>query len=232
MSPRLEELRSVCVCTCAGGRSSFFLFFFKVREGGKENGSKHICPRFVCSYNTKPQHGPVQISSECTTAACRYSCQTLGRSLSPRYDGSPRLGNTNIDSVGINKQVADAWITAWAAAVRRSQGNQESIRLAAQQTVPSSCDHLSSLEKHCDTNLDLHYRLNCLFNAGMRDDTLPPVKPTTRSEAVFPFTYSNKNCSTSRNKTSCYFDSVEVSVKVSKLFTQEQMGYTKLGDTM
>lgn len=58
----------------------------------------------------------------------------LGKSLSPRYGGSPCLGNTNIDSVGINKQVADAWITAWAAAaaVRRSQGNQENIRLAAQ----------------------------------------------------------------------------------------------------
>lgn len=123
-----SQIRGIGKCMCmhvCWGKVKFCLaFFFKRgRGGGKENDSKHICPRFVCSYNTKPQHGPVQISFKCTTAACRYSCQTLGKSLSPRYDGSPRLGNTNIDSVGINKQVADAWITAWAAAVRRSRGS-------------------------------------------------------------------------------------------------------------
>lgn len=158
MRPRLEELESVCVCMCVGGGSSRKKK--GVGWGGGENDSKHICPRFVCSNNTKPQHGPVQISFKCTTGCLQICCQTLGKSLSPHYDGSPCLGNTNIDSVGINKQVADAWITALAASVRRSQGNQENIRLAASQMLPSSCDHLSS-RYHPGRSLTIKLLVQC-----------------------------------------------------------------------
>lgn len=82
-------------------------------EWGVGNDSKHICPQFVCSYNTKPQARPCTNQSQMYNGRLRKCFQTLGfntrthgNSLSPRNESRDRLGNTDIDSGGIHKQVA------------------------------------------------------------------------------------------------------------------------------
>lgn len=84
-------------------------------EGG--GGGLKITPNtsvLSLSAAIKPnhKHGHVQISLKCTMAACGnvsrpwvFNARTRGNSLSPRNDSSDRLGNTNIEGGGINKQV-------------------------------------------------------------------------------------------------------------------------------
>lgn len=89
---------------------------------GGENDSKHICPQFVCSYNTKPQAWPCTNLSLLGKAACGnvsrpwvFNARTCGNSLSPRSDSNVRQGHTNIDSGGRNKQVAQTCESLWTA---------------------------------------------------------------------------------------------------------------------
>lgn len=79
-------------------------------EGG---GSKHICPQFVCCYNTKPQAWPCTNLSALVKAASGnvsrpwvFNVRTHGNSLSPRGAGNARQGHANLNSGGMNKQVA------------------------------------------------------------------------------------------------------------------------------
>lgn len=101
MSPRLGELE--------GEREGIADHGGEEEEGGSENDSKHICPQFVCSYNTKPQAWPCTNLSPLGKAACGnvsrpwvFNVRTRGNSLSPRGDSNVRQGHTSID----NKQVA------------------------------------------------------------------------------------------------------------------------------
>lgn len=106
--------------------------------GGRrgENDSKHICPQFVCSYNTKPQAWPCTNLSPLGKAARGnvsrpwvFNARTRGNSLSPRSDSSVRQGQTNIDGGGTHKQVAQTCEWLWTASgavvcsLYASQGN-------------------------------------------------------------------------------------------------------------
>lgn len=124
MSPRLGELE--------GGRG---MENHKGggREGG-ENDSKHICPQFVCSYNTKPQAWSCTNLSPLGKAACGnvsrpwvFNARTHGNSLSPCSDNNVRQGHTTISGGGMSKQVAQACesLRTASGAVRWSQGNHQ-----------------------------------------------------------------------------------------------------------
>lgn len=78
-----------------------------------ENDSKHICPQFVCSYNTKPQAWPCTNLSPLGKPACGnvsrpwvFNTRTHRSSLSPRGDSNVCQGHTSIDGSGTSKQVA------------------------------------------------------------------------------------------------------------------------------
>lgn len=132
------------------------------REGG-ENDSKHICPQFVCSYNTKPQAWPCTNLSPLGKAACGnvsrpwvFNARTRGNSLSPRSDNNVRQGHTNISGGGMSKQVAQACESPWTAsgAVRWSKGNHQfSCKVNGVCFFPSF-SHLSVslLKKKCHNN--------------------------------------------------------------------------------
>lgn len=108
MSPRLVELE--------GGKRG--VVEDHGGSGGEgENNYKHICPQFVCSYNTKPQAWPCTNLSSLGKAASGnvsrpwvFNVRTRGNSLSPHRDSNARQGHTNVDNSGTKKHAVQMWI--------------------------------------------------------------------------------------------------------------------------